>query len=56
MIVYVCVKMFLRLYGMGLEQPFVSMCFFLSCCETVGEILFLLLVGVPSIVDRVRKK
>lgn len=54
MIVFLVTRTFLNLYSIEIEQPFTSMCFFLSCCETAAEIVAFFAVAVPEIARRIR--
>ena len=49
MIVFLVTKTFLNLYSIEIEQPFTSICFFLSCCESVAEIVAFCAIAVPEI-------
>ena len=49
MIVFLVTRTFLNLYSIAIEQPFTSMCFFLSCCESVAEIVAFCAFVVPEI-------
>ena len=53
MIVFLVTRTFLNLYSITIEQPFTSMCFFLSCCESVAEIVAFCAVAVPEIARRI---
>ena len=53
MIVFLVTKTFLNLYSIEIEQPFTSMCFFLSCCESAAEIVAFCAVAVPEIYKRI---
>ena len=53
MIVFVVTRTFLNLYSITIEQPFTSMCFFLSCFESVVEIVAFCTVAVPEIARRI---
>ena len=53
MIVFLVTRTFLNLYSITIEQPFTSMCFFLSCCESAAEIVAFCAVAVPEILRRV---
>ena len=53
MIVFLVMRAFLNLYSIEIEQPFTSMCFFLSCCESVVEIAAFCAFVVPEIVRRI---
>lgn len=53
MIVFLVTRAFLNLYSITLEQPFTSMCFFLSCFESVAEIAAFCAFVVPEIVRRI---
>lgn len=53
MIVFLVTKTFLNLYSIEIEQPFTSMCFFLSCCETAAEIVAFCAFVVPAIAERI---
>ena len=49
MIVFLVTRTFLNLYSITIEQPFTSICFFLSCCESVAEIVAFCAIAVPEI-------
>ena len=49
MIVFLVTMTFRNLYSITIEQPFTSMCFFLSCCESVAEIVAFCTIVVPEI-------
>ena len=49
MIVFLVTKTCLNLYSIEIEQPFTSMCFFLSCCESAAEIAAFCTIAVPEI-------
>ena len=53
MIVFLVTRTFLNLYSITIEQPFTSMCFFLSCFETITEIVAFCTIAVPEIAKRV---
>lgn len=53
MIVFLVTRTFLNLYSIEIEQPFTSMCFFLSCCESAAEIVAFCAVAVPEIYKRI---
>ena len=53
MIVFLVTRMFLNIYSIEIEQPFTSMCFLLSCCESVAEIVAFCAVAVPEVARRV---
>ena len=53
MIVFLVTRTFLNLYSITIEQPFTSMCFFLSCFETITEIVAFCTIAVPEIARRV---
>ena len=53
MIVFLVTRTFLNLYSIEIEQPFTSMCFFLSCCESAAEIVAFFAIAVPEISRRV---
>ena len=53
MIVFLVTRTFLNLYSIEIEQPFTSMCFFLSCCESAAEIVAFFAVAVPEIARRI---
>ena len=55
MIVFLVTRTFLNLYSITIEQPFTSMCFFLSCCETFTEIVAFCAIAVPEISRRIRR-
>lgn len=56
MIVFLVTRTFLNLYSIAIEQPFTSMCFFLSCCETAAEIVAFCAFVVPAIAERICSK
>ena len=53
MIVFLVTKTFLNLYSIAIEQPFTSMCFVLSCFESVVEIVAFCAFVVPEIARRI---
>ena len=53
MIVFLVTKTFLNLYSITIEQPFTSMCFVLSCCESAAEIVAFCAIAVPEIARRI---
>ena len=53
MIVFLVTRTFLNLYSIAIEQPFTSMCFFLSCFESVVEIVAFCTVAVPEVARRI---
>ena len=53
MIVFLVTKTFLNLYSINIEQPFTSMCFVLSCFESVAEIAAFCAFVVPEIARRI---
>ena len=53
MIVFLVTRTFLNLYSITIEQPFTSMCFFLSCFESVVEIVAFCTIAVPEISRRI---
>ena len=53
MIVFLVTRTFLNLYSIAIEQPFTSMCFFLSCFESVVEIVAFCTIAVPEIARRI---
>ena len=53
MIVFLVTRTFLNLYSIAIEQPFTSMCFVLSCCESAAEIAAFCAVAVPEIARRI---
>ena len=53
MIVFLVTRTFLNLYSIAIEQPFTSMCFVLSCCESAAEIVAFCAIAVPKIARRI---
>ena len=53
MIVFLVTRTFLNLYSIEIEQPFTSMCFFLSCFESVAETVAFFTIAVPEISRRI---
>ena len=53
MIVFPVTRTFLNPCSIEIEQPFTSMCFLLSCCESVAEIVAFCTAAVPEIARRV---
>ena len=53
MIVFLVTRTFLNLYSITIEQPFTSMCFVLSCCESASEIVAFCAIAVPEIARRI---
>ena len=55
MIVFLVTRTFLNLYSITIEQPFTSICFFLSCCESITEIVAFCAIAVPEIAKRISR-
>ena len=53
MIVFLVTRTFLNRCSITIEQPFTSMCFFLSCCESAAEIVAFCAFAVSEIARRI---